>query len=64
MLGGSESPDGPVDWEGPYDFVIGQDHKVDFAVAGNYLAVRFQSSGVPVWTLQAYGIEYEVIGRY
>jgi hypothetical protein len=64
LLGGSETPEGPIDWEGPYNFTIGEDNFVDFAVAGNYLHIRFQSAGVPVWTLQNYGIEYEVIGRH
>ena len=63
-LGAHETPDGSIDWEGPYDFFIGQDTFVDFAVAGKYLAVRFESSGIPVWTLQSFDIEYEIIGRH
>lgn len=63
-LGGHETPDGAIDYEGPYDFIIGQDTFVDFAVAGKYLAIRFESIGVPVWTLQSFDIAYEIIGRH
>lgn len=62
-LGSHDTPDGAIDWEGPYDFVIGEDFFVDFNVTGRYLAVRFESSSIPVWQLQSYKIEYEVVGK-
>lgn len=62
-LGSHETPEGAIDWEGPYDFSIGEDTFVDFSIAGNYLAIRFESSGIPVWALQSYDIEYRVIGN-
>jgi len=62
-LGGHRTLSGAVDWEGPYDFVIGEDDFADFAVSGKYLAVKFESTGVPQWTLQSYTIEYEIVGR-
>ena len=62
-LGGHRNVDGGVDWEGPYDFEVGSDSYVDFAVAGKYLALRIESANTPIWTLQGYAIEYEVIGR-
>ncbi|MCK5607404.1 hypothetical protein KAR91_36305 [Candidatus Pacearchaeota archaeon] len=61
-LGASETPEGAIDWEGPYNFTIGEDTFVDFAVAGKYLAIRFASSGVAAWTLQSYSIDYVTIG--
>lgn len=63
-LGGHNTPDGVVDWEGPYEFVIGEDISVDFAVAGRYLAVKFESSETSVWDLQSFDIDYEVTGVY
>lgn len=62
-LGGAETPDGAITWEGPYDFTIGTDTFVDFAIAGKYLAIRFASTGVPAWTLQSYSIDYEITGQ-
>ena len=64
MLGSHDVPEGAVTWEGPYDFVIGEDDFVDFAIAGRYLAIRFESSGVSSWTLQSYDIDYEIVGRH
>jgi hypothetical protein len=63
-LGGQQTPDGAVDWEGPYSFIIGQDISVDFAVTGRYLAVRFESTNTSVWRLPSYDIDYEVVGVY
>ncbi len=61
-LGASETPEGAIDWEGPYDFTIGEDTFVDFVVPGKYLAIRFASTGVAAWTLQSYSIDYVGIG--
>jgi hypothetical protein len=63
-LGGHNTPDGQVDWEGPYEFKIGEDISVDFAVAGRYLAIRFESTETPVWDLQSFDVDYEVTGVY
>lgn len=63
-MGASQTPDGAIDWEGPYDFVIGTDTFVDFSVAGKYLAVRFASTAITAWTLQAYSIDYALLGLH
>jgi hypothetical protein len=63
-LGSHNSPDGSIDWEGPYDFYIGQDEFLDFAVSGKYLATRFEGTGVSAWALQSYDLDYEIVGRH
>ena len=63
-LGGSETPEGAVDWEGPYNFTIGTDTFVDFAVPGKYLSVKFESTTVAGWSLQSYDIDYELVGEF
>ena len=63
-LGSHNVVDGAIDWEGPYDFVIGLDTFVDFAVSGKYLAVKFESEDISPWTLQSYTVEYEIIGKH
>lgn len=62
-LGASDTPDGAITWEGPYDFVIGTDTFSDYIVEGKYLAIRFTSTGIASWTLQSYSIDYEIIGK-
>ena len=63
-LGAHDKPDGAITWEGPYDFMIDMDEEQDFAISGRYLAIRFESSGVPVWTLQSYLLEYAILGQH
>lgn len=63
-MGGSDTPEGAIDWEGPYDFVIGTDTFLDFAVEGKYLAVKFESLQVAGWSLQSYDIDYELLGQF
>lgn len=52
----------PVLWQGPRDFVVGEDFYLDFIVTGRYIAVRFESSGQPVWVLSAYDLDIERAG--
>lgn len=61
-LGGHDLPEGEVDWEGPYDFTIGEDVRIDFQVSGKYLATKFESSLVSRWQLQSFDVDYEVVG--
>lgn len=61
-LGAHDTPEGAITWEGPYNFTIDEDDFVDFDIAGKYLAIRFASSIIPVWTLQAYIVDYTISG--
>lgn len=61
-LGSQEEPDGPVDWEGPYMFDIGVDHKYDFTVGGQYLAIRFESALSERWQLASYTLDLDILG--
>ena len=62
-LGAHDHPDSGIDYE-TQNFTIGVDEFVDFAVSGRYLAIKFESSGIPSWKLQSYKITYEVIGQH
>jgi hypothetical protein len=62
--GSQETPDGPVTWEGPYEFNTGTDLKVDFRVNGPYLAVRFEETGSLPWEMTGYGLDIDVVSRY
>lgn len=63
-LGAHDSPDGSIDYEGPYEFTIGEDIMVDFAVSGQYLAVRFETEELPIWRLSGFSIDYAVVGEH
>jgi hypothetical protein len=62
-VGGQESADGPITWEGPYDFRIGIDKYQDFLVSGTHIAVRFTSRGALPWELLSYDLDLTAIGE-
>ena len=62
-LGASDTPDGTVDWEGPYDFTVGTDLKVDFMVSGKYLAIRFEETSDQPWELAGYTLDMDIISE-
>lgn len=51
-----------ITWQGPRNFVVGTDFFLDFIVTGRYIAVRFESSGQPIWVLSAYDLDIENAG--
>lgn len=61
-VGAQETPDSPILWEGPYDFVVGTSYFQDFTVSGRYIAVRFESIGQEVWELSGYDLDIDPIG--
>ena len=63
-MGASDTPDGSVLWEGPYDFTIGEDQYVDFCISGRYISLRVESTGAPSWKFQGYDLDYEIIGQH
>ncbi len=60
-VGGAETPDGAITWEGPYNFAVDEDSFSDFVITGKYMAVRYASAFAGV-TIQSYDIEYEIVG--
>jgi hypothetical protein len=63
--GAHDTPGGAVRWEGPRTFTIGTSEFLDFdSVAGPYLAVKFESSGMRTWRLLGYDLDIEVIGEH
>ena len=63
-IGVCDIPDGAIDWEGPYDFTIGEDEYVDFCISGRYISLRIESTNTPSWKLQGYDLDYEVVGQH
>jgi hypothetical protein len=61
-VGSQPTPDEPIRWEGPREFIVGQDFFLDFTVADRYISVRFESSGQRPWELLSYDLELEIVG--
>lgn len=63
FVGSQDSPEDAVDWEGPFNFIIGESRFVDPIVSGRYIAVRFESSGQKPWQLLSYDLDIKPVGR-
>jgi len=63
-VGGEFNPSSGINWEGPFEFTVGEDYKIDCAVAGRSVAVRFESTDTAEWELSSYVLEGETSGKY
>lgn len=61
--GTQDFPGGPVTWSAPQEFNSNTDVKVNFAVNGKYLAVKFESSDSVFWSMSGYSLDVDVIGN-
>lgn len=61
-VGAQEFRDGPIVWDGPYNFVPGTDQQMDYFVEGIYVTVRFYVESPEFWKFHEYGIELAVVG--
>lgn len=56
-LGSQElTPQDEVDWEGPYNFTIGEDDAADLIKSGRYMSVRFEATGQPHWRMPRFSL--------
>jgi len=55
---------GAVTWDGPNDFIVGTDDKIDVAISGRFLCVRIEETGSIGWELSGYTLDLDVISRY
>lgn len=59
-IGVSNSSVGPITWETPKPFIIGEDNRVDFRVSGQYISIRFvMSEPSTKWIFTGYSIDLE-----
>jgi hypothetical protein len=62
-VGAQESPDDPVNWEGPYEFNPGVDEFVATWISGKLISVRFEFPQGTLFSFQGYGIECSITGK-
>lgn len=62
-IGTENNQGGGVSWSAPQQFVIGQDHKVNFRKSGRYIGIRFESTASTLWGLTGYSLEYSIEGE-
>lgn len=62
-IGSQSSPNGGVDWDGPYSFDPSTDYKIDVRKSGRLHSIRFQSEANVQWALTGYALDYEYAGK-
>ena len=62
-VGAQDTPDGPITWDGPYNFNSDTDEYVDCFIEGKYIAVRFECSDEVSWKMEGYGLNIELVGE-
>jgi len=63
-VGGQDTLNDPITWEGPLPFEVGVDDKVDCCTTGRYLSFRFASNDQAQWKLDSYEVNLELLGKY
>jgi len=61
-VGGQDTPDGSVTWQGPFTFNPGSQEYVDCSVNARYLAWRVEDSGSVAWRLTGLVFDLDVVG--
>lgn len=64
FLGTQEYIDEGITWYGPQTFTQGVDEFAEFLEQGRFLSVRFESKTDAPWTLVAYAMDLQPIGRH
>lgn len=62
-VGGQDTLEDPITWEGPLTFVSGTDDKVDCCTVGRYLSIRFETTDQSQWKLDGYSMNVELLGQ-
>ena len=62
-VGAQDYIEGPITWQGPYEFRVNQDRYIDCAISGRYLAVKFEDVGNMPWALTGYSLDIDEISR-
>jgi hypothetical protein len=64
FVGGQDTLNEGITWEGPLPFEVGVDDKVDCCTTGRYISVRFETTDGSRWKLDSYTMNLEILGRY
>lgn len=62
-VGGQETLNDPISWQGPFTFTVGVDDKIDMDVVGRYLSFRFETTDQSQWKLDSYSVNVEILGQ-
>lgn len=62
-VGGQDTLNESITWEGPFPFTVGVDDKIDCQTTGRYLSFRFETTDQSQWKLDGYSVNIEPLGQ-
>lgn len=62
-VGVQDSLEGATRWEGPFDFNVGVDYKIDLLISGRFLAIRLEETAAVPWEFTGYTLDLDIISR-
>jgi len=62
-VGGQDTLQEAISWDGPFLFVPGTDDKIDCDVTGRYISIRFETTDQSLWKLDSYKMNVERLGQ-
>jgi hypothetical protein len=63
-VGGQETVDGPVTWDGPHVYEIGSKKDIEVWFSTLLPAFRFESDGNQMWKMSGFSFEQENVGKH
>jgi hypothetical protein len=64
FVGVQDDRGGSPEWQGPYEFIIGRDKKINPLVSGRIVSVRVESDAASNWQLHGYDLNVVPCGAY
>jgi hypothetical protein len=64
FVGGQDTLQDPIAYQGPFNFVPGTDDKIDCDVTGRYISIRFETTDQSLWKLNSYKMNVEILGQF
>lgn len=62
-IGMQDTLGGAVTWDGPHDFVVGVDERVDVAISGRFICFKLSDTSDLPWEFSGYTLDLDIISR-
>lgn len=62
-VGMQETTEDPVNWQGPFNYVVGSSYFVDPVLAGRYISLRTETAAQPPWRLMSIDFNLQESGK-
>lgn len=63
-VGMQDSPEDPITWQGPFNYVVGTSYFVDPVLSGRYISLRIETEGQPAWRILNLDLDLKEVGLH